>query len=120
MKHALRICNEPGCPQIAGDGGKCAAHQAQRARTERTQRPTPAQQGYDWAWRKIRAAFLAKHPYCEHCPAYATEVDHILPLSRGGTHDEDNLESFCKSCHSKKTARETGGWQKAAKHGIMT
>ena len=29
------------------------------------------------------------------------EVHHILPLSRGGTNDEDNLMSLCKSCHSK-------------------
>ena len=38
----------------------------------------------------------------------ATEVDHIQPLSRGGGHEWDNLQALCKSCHSKKTARETG------------
>ena len=29
------------------------------------------------------------------------EVHHMLPLSRGGTNDEDNLISLYKSCHSK-------------------
>jgi hypothetical protein len=38
----------------------------------------------------------------------ATEVDHIQPLSRGGGHEWENLQALCKSCHSKKTARETG------------
>ena len=33
------------------------------------------------------------------------EVHHILPLSRGGTNDEDNLMSLCKSCHSKINAK---------------
>ena len=108
MKHALRICNEPGCPQIAGDGGKCATHQAQRERTARAQRPTPAQQGYDGAWRKIRAAHLAKHPYCERCPARATDVDHIIAKRNGGTDDEDNLQSLCHAHHSSKTALEVG------------
>ena len=29
------------------------------------------------------------------------EVHHMLPLSRVGTNDEDNLMSLYKSCHSK-------------------
>jgi 5-methylcytosine-specific restriction enzyme A len=112
MKHALRICNEPGCPQIAGDGGKCTTHQAQRERAARTQRLTPAQQGYDGEWRKVRARFLRRYPVCVMCGAYATDVDHILPKRNGGTDDDDNLQAFCHACHSRKTARETGGWRK--------
>lgn len=34
------------------------------------------------------------------------EIDHILPLVDGGTHDLDNLQFLCKSCHRSKTARE--------------
>jgi len=37
----------------------------------------------------------------------AAEVDHIVPLARGGTHDLANLQPLCKSCHSKKTMRES-------------
>ncbi|WP_420838364.1 HNH endonuclease [Allobaculum mucilyticum] len=29
------------------------------------------------------------------------QVHHIVPLSQGGTHDENNLMSLCKSCHSR-------------------
>lgn len=63
---------------------------------------------YDRRWRKIRYNFLARYPFCVGCNAQgkttpATEVDHIRPLAEGGTHDETNLQPFCKSCHSRKT-----------------
>ena len=32
-------------------------------------------------------------------------VDHILPLSKGGTDDLDNLRLLCRSCNSKKGDR---------------
>lgn len=32
-------------------------------------------------------------------------IDHILPISRGGTSDIDNLQLMCKSCNSKKGTR---------------
>ena len=63
------------------------------------------------AWRKLRALVLAKQPLCVHCLSRAvlteaTDVDHA---------DNDptnnyigNLQSLCKSCHSRKTARDMG------------
>lgn len=35
----------------------------------------------------------------------AGTVDHILPVSRGGTHDPENLQLAHQSCNSKKQAR---------------
>jgi len=66
---------------------------------------------YDRRWRKIRYSFLARFPFCIGCDALgqvtpATEVDHKIPLVEGGTHDETNLQPFCKSCHSRKTAED--------------
>jgi 5-methylcytosine-specific restriction protein A len=36
----------------------------------------------------------------------ATEVDHIMPKSRGGTDDLGNLAAICSDCHNAKTQRE--------------
>ena len=67
---------------------------------------------YGRAWKRIRDRYIGKHPLCEMClknhkTTPATEVHHIRPLSRGGTHDEDNLMALCKPCHSKITAEMT-------------
>jgi 5-methylcytosine-specific restriction protein A len=36
----------------------------------------------------------------------ATEVDHIVPKSQGGTDDDDNLQAICSPCHKTKTGSE--------------
>jgi hypothetical protein len=34
------------------------------------------------------------------------ELDHIVPLIDGGSHELDNLQTLCTPCHVKKTAEE--------------
>ena len=34
------------------------------------------------------------------------ELDHVVPLIDGGSHDESNLQTLCTPCHKKKTATE--------------
>lgn len=68
-------------------------------------------------WRRKRDAVLKRDGYqcqCEDCKAedritLADEVDHIIPLSQGGTDDETNLRAIAHDCHEKKTARERQG-----------
>ena len=50
-----------------------------------------------------------------HKTTAATEVHHIRPLSRGGTHDEENLMALCKPCRSKITAEMDDRWHHAKK-----
>ena len=42
------------------------------------------------------------------CPSGESRlvVDHVLPASRGGPHDERNLVTLCQRCHRAKTAAE--------------
>lgn len=41
----------------------------------------------------------------------ASQVDHIVPLSKGGAKsDPANLQAFCHSHHSIKTIRHDGGF----------
>jgi len=70
------------------------------------QRPNANARGYGREWGKLRARYLAANPFCAKCGYDATEVDHKVPLARGGTNDEENLQALCKSCHSKKTRSE--------------
>jgi 5-methylcytosine-specific restriction protein A len=49
---------------------------------------------------------LREEPMCRSCGGAASQVDHIIPLSRGGTNDRANLQPLCHSCHSRKTAIE--------------
>lgn len=42
---------------------------------------------------------------CVVCGAGAAEVDHIIPVSLGGTGDLNNLRALCHECHKQATAR---------------
>lgn len=40
------------------------------------------------------------------------QVDHIIPVTAGGTHHLDNLRVLCKPHHDEKTAQEGGGYRR--------
>jgi len=53
------------------------------------------------------------------------QVDHITPVTQGGTHHLDNLRVLCRRCHQRKTAQEGGGYRqkghrKAAGDPVLT
>jgi len=98
-----RMCTTPGCPNFAVRGGACAACLARREQ----QRGSASERGYGARWRKLRKAFLRAHPFCARCGARATDVDHIVPRSAGGTDDWYNLQALCHACHSAKTGAQT-------------
>jgi 5-methylcytosine-specific restriction protein A len=106
-------CATPGCAALVRRGARCPAHdRALRAEMDST-RGSPSRRGYDAAWRRIRLEHLRHHPLCVQCQAEgqtvpATDVDHKVPLRRGGTNANGNLQSLCRPHHSRKTALEDG------------
>ena len=56
-------------------------------------------------YRQWRAGVLAKGPLCHRCQGKgftvaATDLHHVIPLSRGGAlMDERNVEPLCADCH---------------------
>ena len=58
----------------------------------------------------IRKVVLKNSGYCcNFCSSYDNlEIDHINPVSLGGTNDILNLQVLCSSCNSKKSANSIG------------
>lgn len=64
---------------------------------------------------------LAAEPNCRDCAAEgvqrpAAEIDHIVPISMGGTDTDDNVRALCRPCHAVRSSdvatgkfREQGG-----------
>ena len=80
------------------------------------------ERGYDAAWVRATKRILKRDNYlCQECMRQGRltplkvrprdhAVDHITPKARGGTDEDDNLQSLCAPCHSAKTAREWMGY----------
>ncbi|GAH40763.1 unnamed protein product, partial [marine sediment metagenome] len=107
-----RPCREPGCPElVAWPERYCAKHQAERDKAYDANRESAAKRGYDRRWGKLCNLYLASHPLCELCESRkrivpAAEVHHIVPKSRGGGDEIENLMSLCRACHNALTRRE--------------
>ena len=69
---------------------------------------------YDYTWRKFSANYKAANPLCVECLKLGKyngkdlQVDHITPVEKRPDlmFDTDNLQTLCRSCHGKKTAKE--------------
>ncbi|MBN6777423.1 HNH endonuclease [Pseudoclavibacter alba] len=66
-------------------------------------------------WRATRQRILSRDNYqCtwiergQRCTAKATDVDHIVNRRDGGTHDDTNLRSLCRTHHARKSSAEGG------------
>jgi 5-methylcytosine-specific restriction protein A len=65
-------------------------------------------------WRRKRERILERDKYlckCTECIKNnlltpADEVDHIIPISQGGSDDDSNLAAINHECHKRKTAAE--------------
>ena len=76
-------------------------------------------------WRRLRNLKLAEDPLCERCterglivPAY--EVHHVIEIDLRPdlALEYNNLESLCKTCHSRETASK--GRKPSRKGAIFT
>lgn len=66
-------------------------------------------------WMAIRRRVLLRDRYtCQGCGLVRSdhEIDHRVPLEQGGSNNDDNLQSLCRTtdghegCHARKTAGE--------------
>ena len=107
----LRPCRHPGCPELTREGW-CPRHKPKRAGRR------VSAQWHGWysltVWTDdLRPNQLMREPWCRECArrgvrTKATVVDHVQP-HRGDWAcftDRAKLQSLCKPCHDRKTARE--------------
>ena len=117
-RRSRRPCSSPGCPALIWDGRYCQDHASQENRQQDQRRGSSTARGYGARWRRLRLMKLKRDPVCEDPFALhraggqvvaANEVDHIIALRKNGKTILSNLQSLCKSCHSRKTILEDGG-----------
>ena len=114
-QRAGKPCAAPGCANLVQSGAYCTEHRLAMLREDL--RPTAHERGYGADWQRLRLAHLRREPLCRdpfqlHPEQLipATDVDHIVPRSAGGTDEDRNLQSLCHECHSHKTALQSSGW----------
>lgn len=70
-----------------------------------------ARQGVSSPELRRLVAELVSEP-CRYCgSAGPIEIDHIVPLSRGGKHEPENLAPACRSCNRSKGAKLLSEWK---------
>ena len=74
---------------------------------------------YGRTWHKARKRILSRDHYkcvaCDVSVGLSGQVDHIIPVSKGGKDADDNLQTLCIKCHSVKTSKENVGWASGAR-----
>jgi len=60
-----------------------------------------------------RAIFARDGGRCVYCAAPATSIDHVIPRSRGGGHNWENVVSACHKCNHVKADKPLKdlGWR---------
>src|SRR5438552_18045919 len=102
----LRVCNEDGCPELSYSA-RCDEHTKEREASLRN--PALMAVYASPRWQGVRRAVLRRDRVCTSCHGtLSRDVDHVISLNDGGApYDLNNLVGLCRSCHSKKTAKET-------------
>ncbi len=52
-----------------------------------------------------RGVFIRDGHICQYCGVPAENVDHVVPRSRGGAHEWENVVAACRRCNSRKKDR---------------
>lgn len=55
-------------------------------------------------WAEIKKRFNHKCAYCDR-EMQRLEMDHVIPLSKGGPHTAQNIVPACRTCNAKKGGR---------------
>lgn len=68
------------------------------------------------AWCVIRERIFRRDDYtCAYCGArgVSLECDHVVPVARGGGHEDENLTTACRACNRSKRDKLVSEWRPA-------
>ena len=119
----MKPCAKIGCRELVSSPKRwCKDHEQPEKRRawkdiDRV-RGTATERGYDHRWAKYSRWYRSQHPLCVECERQgrvkpSEHVDHVQAVT--GPDDplfwaESNHEALCRPCHSRKTAKEDGGF----------
>lgn len=99
-------CRHGACAALLDYPGYCEKHaRSWEKRADSPKRITGRR------LQKMREQLFRDHPLCAECLRHgritpATQRDHIVPLTEGGTDDTSNEQGLCDDCHEVKSQRE--------------
>lgn len=67
-------------------------------------------------WVQTRLRIFQRDGYvCQYCGTVgiALECDHIVPISKGGSNDDENLLTACRTCNRSKNDKLLSDWKGA-------
>jgi len=67
-------------------------------------------------WDEILECYNHSCAYCK-TPNITLTIEHVIPLSRGGTHTKDNLIPACTHCNYSKQDKLIGEWKPEVMYG---
>lgn len=96
MPSLPRSCSYPGCPHVVTGTSRCREHTVNN--TQRTGSRA----------RKVAYQMKVAQPWCSYCGTPGTEhnpltIDHVIPLSQGGSNARENKVVACYKCNRKKS-----------------
>lgn len=85
-----------GCGTVVRGRSRCATCATTKAR------------GYDSHWKQLARQVIAASPRCAWCGSTRDlTVDHVQPLSQGGSNDSSNLRVLCRAHNSGRSNSAT-------------
>lgn len=109
---APKLCGDATCPELVPAGQRyCEEHEPKAWASHQVPLGTTSRSA-DAKWRKTAKRILKRDNhrcqirYVGICTGIASEVDHRIPVTRGGTDQDSNLQGACHPCHLAKSSDE--------------
>ena len=67
---------------------------------------------YTYKYKQMRQAILKRDDYtCAYCGQPGNQIDHIIPISKGGEDHESNMTVACSTCNASKKNQDAQKFQ---------